>query len=371
MTANGTLEMAAAPKPVHPVSDTVRRIGVTALMLAPAMATSYVPAPGIEPDQVASALKSLDTETLSMSRLSITPLWLSPFLYAFIAVEALKFAFPGFGPPAHSGPARRAAFHRYVLILAFAMATFQAMGIAVAFETVSGSHGTALVSETGIAFRLSYMMTILGGFALLCVLAEAITRFGVGSGYWILVGAAALASLPDDVWQITQSHKYGQISISDMLVLPLVIILSIAALAGLWHRFVAIGHCGKRDGLGDAEDILIPILLAISFAQAIFGLSALLAFVNAQPGDVTATSAAFVPLRLALGTVLAFFIAYVRHTRNGDGEPLAWLFIAASTSAIAVAFDLLSAKLNIQDLGLPIIAMTLALLAFRDRRPIA
>ncbi len=77
---------------------------------------------------------------------------------------------------------------------------FQSYGIAVGLESMHGSFGAAVI-DPGWFFRLSCMITLVGGTMFLMWVGEQITARGVGNGTSLIILAGIVANLPHALGQ--------------------------------------------------------------------------------------------------------------------------------------------------------------------------
>ena len=117
------------------------------------------------------------------------------------------------------GEAGRRQITKYTRYGTVLLATFQALGIAIAFEGTPG-----LVLDPGFAFRLITVVTLVGGTMFLMWLGEQITERGIGNGISIIIFAGIVAGLPNAIGNTLELAKTGAFSI------PLVMFLLAAAL---------------------------------------------------------------------------------------------------------------------------------------------
>ena len=99
------------------------------------------------------------------------------------------------------------------------LASFQALGIAIALESQAG-----LVLDPGVMFRLTTVITLVAGTIFLMWIGEQITERGVGNGISIIIFAGIAAGLPQAIGGTLELARTGAFSI------PLVLLLFVAAL---------------------------------------------------------------------------------------------------------------------------------------------
>jgi preprotein translocase subunit SecY len=95
---------------------------------------------------------------------------------------------------------------------------FQAYGIAIGLEGRAG-----VVSDPGLLFRISTVVTLTGGTMFLVWLGEQITSRGVGNGSSLIIFAGIVARLPSAIIQLFEMGRQG--SISTGLVLAVIVMV--------------------------------------------------------------------------------------------------------------------------------------------------
>lgn len=167
-------------------SDLWQRILVTLLVLAAYRLAATVPIPGLNPD-VASSFLHGPGSGLGAARLSVAALGVTPIVSALILAELVLILLPflrdGRATDGH-GPGTR----KVTSVLALLFAAFQGYGVSLGLEGVDG-----LVASPGTEFRAGVMGTCVAATALLMLLADLVTRRGIGSGVWVLFLVPALA----------------------------------------------------------------------------------------------------------------------------------------------------------------------------------
>ena len=93
------------------------------------------------------------------------------------------------------GEQGRKKLNQYTRYLTVAIATVQAWGMAVGLESMTGSMGSA-VNDPGLYFRLTAVITLVGGTVFLMWLGEQITQRGIGNGISLIIFAGIIANLP-------------------------------------------------------------------------------------------------------------------------------------------------------------------------------
>ncbi|AQX30865.1 protein translocase subunit secY/sec61 alpha [Bartonella schoenbuchensis R1] len=102
------------------------------------------------------------------------------------------------------------------------LAILQAFGVAVALETGIGT-GLQIVLEPGIMFRVSAVITLVGGTMFLMWLGEQITSRGVGNGVSLIIFTGIVANFPSTFAQLLTAHS--QADLSTFLLIGIVLII--------------------------------------------------------------------------------------------------------------------------------------------------
>ena len=189
---------------------------------------AHVPVPGIDPTVLKQLFDSQSDGILGMfnmfsggalSRFTVFALGIMPYISASIIMQLLSVVSPKMEQLKKEGEAGRRTITKYTRYGTVILATFQALGIAIALEGQAG-----LVLEPGLAFRLTAVITLVSGTMFLMWLGEQITERGIGNGISIIIFAGIVAGLPSAVGSTLELAKTGAFSI------PLVIFLFIGIL---------------------------------------------------------------------------------------------------------------------------------------------
>ena len=203
---------------------------------------AHIPVPGIDPVVLEELFKAQRGGILDMfnmfsggalSRFTIFALGIMPYISASIIMQLMTVVVPTLEALKKEGEAGRrkiTQFTRYGTVL---LATFQAVGIAVALEGQAG-----LVLDPGLMFRITTVITLVTGTMFLMWLGEQITERGLGNGISIIIFAGIAAGLPSAVGGTLELARTGAFSI------PFVLFLFAAAI--LVTAFVVFVERGQR-----------------------------------------------------------------------------------------------------------------------------
>ena len=189
---------------------------------------AHIPVPGIDPNTLKQLFDSQGGGILGMfnmfsggalSRFTVFALGIMPYISASIIMQLMSVVSPKIEQLKKEGEAGRRQITKYTRYGTVLLATFQALGIAIAFEGTAG-----LVMDPGFAFRLTTVVTLVGGTMFLMWLGEQITERGIGNGISIIIFAGIVAGLPHAIGSTLELAKTGAFSI------PLVVFLLAATL---------------------------------------------------------------------------------------------------------------------------------------------
>jgi preprotein translocase subunit SecY len=143
----------------------------------------------------------------AVHRMAIFALNLIPYITASIVVQVISTASPRLEAMRKEGEAGRRKMNQYTRYLAVVFCAIQAYGIAIGLE---GSQGVVL--NPGWFFRLSTVVTLVGGTMFLMWLGEQITSRGVGNGISLIIFAGIVANLPTTIVQTLELSRTGALS---------------------------------------------------------------------------------------------------------------------------------------------------------------
>jgi preprotein translocase subunit SecY len=185
------------------VPELRRRVLFTAMILAVYRLGSWIPAPGINQDQIQNFFQSggrqsgifglLNTFSGSaLSRFSLFALGIMPYVTASIILQLLTVVVPTLEKLQKEGEAGYAKINQYTRYLTVGLAAAQSTGYAYLFKKSNALH-----ANTGRIVLI--IVTLTAGTTLLMWLGELITKRGVGNGISLLIFASILATIPTGV----------------------------------------------------------------------------------------------------------------------------------------------------------------------------
>jgi preprotein translocase subunit SecY len=190
---------------------------------------SHIPVPGIDPTVLKQLFDSQSGGILgmfnmfsggSLERFAIFALGIMPYISASIIMQLLTVVSPKLEQLKKDGEAGRRMITKYTRYGTVALATFQALGIAIAFEGQAG-----LVLDPGLSFRLITVVSLVGGTMFLMWLGEQITERGIGNGISIIIFAGIVAGLPRAIGSTLELARTGAFSIPLVVFLFVMVVL--------------------------------------------------------------------------------------------------------------------------------------------------
>jgi len=188
---------------------------------------TYIPLPGIDSEAFQTAFLGQKQGVLDMfnmfsggavQRMAVFALNIMPYISASIIIQLLSSVMPSLEAIKKEGEQGRKVLNQYTRYLTVVLAMFQAYGIAIGLEGRTG-----VVSNPGLLFIISTVVTLTGGTMFLVWLGEQITSRGVGNGSSLIIFAGIVARLPQAVVQLFELGRQG--SISTGLVLAVIVMV--------------------------------------------------------------------------------------------------------------------------------------------------
>jgi preprotein translocase subunit SecY len=220
-----------------------QRIFFTLVVLVVARLGTFIPIPGIDPQELARQISQqhgglLDVFNVlaggAVQRMAIFALGIMPYISASIIIQLMTTVVPELEALKKEGEAGRKTINQYTRYGTVVLAALQAYGIAIGLE-----HWGRAVFDPGWFFRISTVITLTGGTILLMWLGEQITSRGVGNGISLIIFAGIVARFPTYISQIFESGRTGAIS-------PFVIILIVLGAVGLVLFIVFMERAQRR-----------------------------------------------------------------------------------------------------------------------------
>jgi preprotein translocase subunit SecY len=319
-------------------SDLRSRILFTILLLIVCRVGTFIPVPGIDglalQDFMEGAAAGLGG-ILSMftggalGRMGIFALGIMPYISASIIVQLLTAMVPSLEQLKKEGDAGRKKINQYTRYGTVLLATMQAYGLAVSLEAGE------LVTDPGLYFRVSCVITLVGGTMFMMWLGDQITSRGIGNGISLIIFVGIIAEVPAALAQFLSQGRSGAISPAVIIGVFVMVVAVIAFVVFMERalRKIHIQYPRRQVGMKvyDGGSSHLPIKVNPSgVIPAIFASSLLLlpttisTFSGSQTGPVMSTLLAYFgpgqPLYLLFFVAMIVFFAYF-YTFNVSFKP--------------------------------------------------
>ena len=147
----------------------------------------------------------------AVERLAIFALGIMPYISASIIMQLMTSVVPTLEQLKKEGEQGRKVINQYTRYGTVILGTLQAYGISVGLEASN------VVADPGWFFRISTVLTLVGGTMFLMWLGEQITARGIGNGISLIIFAGIVAAMPSAIAQLLEQGRTGAISTATML----------------------------------------------------------------------------------------------------------------------------------------------------------
>ena len=224
---------------------------------------TYIPMPGINVDALRQTFAQHSSGVLGLfnmfaggavGRMAIFALGIMPYISASIIVQLMTSVIPSLEALKKEGETGRKIINQYTRYGTVFLALIQAYGIAIALESGMGT-GLQIVSEPGMMFRITAVITLTGGTIFLMWLGEQITSRGIGNGISLIIFAGIVANLPSAIAQLLTAHAQADLS---TFMLLLIIVICIAVIAVIVIQYPN-RQMGNRMFKGDTSNLPLKL----------------------------------------------------------------------------------------------------------------
>ncbi len=265
----------------------------------------------------------------ALGRMGIFALGIMPYISASIIIQLLTSMVPALEQLKKEGEQGRKKIAQYTRFGTVGLATLQAYGLAVSLEAGE------LVTDPGLFFRMSCLVTLVGGTMFLMWLGEQITARGIGNGISLIILVGIIAEVPAALAQFFASGRSGAISPAVIVGVILMVIVTITFVVFMERalRKIHIQYPRRQVGMKvmDSQSSHLPVKInPAGVIPAIFASSLLLlpttvsTFSGNQTGPIMSTILAYFgpgqPLYLAFFAAMLVFFVYF-YTFNVSFKP--------------------------------------------------
>ena len=280
-------------------NDLRNRIIFTIFILAVYRFGTFVPLPGIDPDQLKIMMEGNQKGLLGMfnvfaggavSRMAIFALGIMPYISSSIIVQLLTGVsdyFKNLKSQGTIGRQKITQITRYGTVL---LATIQGYGLSVGLESSEN-----LVINPGIFFKVTTVTTIVAGTIFLMWLGEQITQRGIGNGISLIIFSGIVAEIPRALVTTFELGRTGAISSTMIIFIFILLIATIMFIVFMERalRKILINYPKRQMGNkmygGDSSHLPLKIntagVIPAIFASALLMLPATLTNFNITEND--------------------------------------------------------------------------------------
>lgn len=219
---------------------------------------SFIPVPGIDAAALAALFDQQRGTILDMfnmfsggalGRVSVFALSVMPYISASIIIQLLSSVHPKLEQLKKEGESGRRKMTEYTRYLTLFLATFQAIGIAIALEKQQIG-GAAIVIDPGYAFRLTAALTLVTGTMFLVWLGEQVTERGIGNGISMIIFSGIVVGLPRAIGGTLELARTGELHVLTVIFL-LVLALAVTAFVVFverGQRRITVNYAKRQQG---------------------------------------------------------------------------------------------------------------------------
>lgn len=213
-------------------SDLKARLWFTLFALIVYRFGTYVPLPGINPEIMTEIARKNAGGILAvfdmfsggaLQRMTVFALNIMPYITSSIVIQLMTAVFPYLEALRKEGESGRKRLNQYTRYMTVGLGIVQASVIALGLEKMQIGVSTAVV-EPGIIFRLTTIVTLVGGTLFLMWLGEQITNRGIGNGTSLIIFSGIVANLPSSFLATLELGRTGALSIFFILFIGVMII---------------------------------------------------------------------------------------------------------------------------------------------------
>ncbi len=289
---------------------------------------TFIPVPGIDGAALAQFFEQQGSGSIlnmfnmfsggALERLSIFALGIMPYISAAIIMQMMAVVVPSIAAIKKEGEAGRRKINQYTRYGTVALASFQSIGAAVAFQN------QGVVLAPGPSFIFTAAVTLVTGTMFLMWLGEQVTERGIGNGISMIILASIISGLPAAISGTLDLVRTGQMHSALALIL-FFLVLGVTAFVVFVERAqrrIAVNYAKRQQGrrMYAGQSTHLPFKLNMSgvippiFASSIILFPATIAqWFGTQEGmgwlqDVASKLAPGQPVYMLLyGSMIVFF----------------------------------------------------------------
>jgi len=237
---------------------------------------TFIPVPGIDPHVFARLFDQsrgsiLDVFNMfsggALQRMSVLALGVMPYISASIIVQMMTSVIPQLEQLKKEGESGRRKITQYTRYGTVGLATFQALGIAIALEgQVFGAE--SVVVAAGWGFKLTTVVSLVAGTMFLMWLGEQVTERGVGNGISLIIFSGIVAGLPHAIGGTLELARTGSFTPIGVLALFVgaVLVTAFVVFVERGQRRITVNYAKRQQGrkLYAGQSTHLPLKLNMS-----------------------------------------------------------------------------------------------------------
>jgi preprotein translocase subunit SecY len=256
----------------------------------------------------------------AIGRMAIFALNIMPYISASIIIQLLTTVSPHLEQLKKEGEQGRRQINQYTRYGTVLLAALQGYGIAIGLEGAGN-----VVLDPGWFFRITTVITLVGGTVFLMWLGEQITARGVGNGISLIIFAGIVAQLPSALVGTLELGRQGALStalIIGLLVMAVLVVAFIVFMERAQRRLLVQypkRQIGNRMFQGDSSHLPLKLnsagVIPPIFASSLLLLPITMANFSSGQGpewlnSITAMLGMGQPLHIILYVAMIVFFAF-------------------------------------------------------------
>ncbi|MFC0587916.1 preprotein translocase subunit SecY [Novosphingobium aquiterrae] len=235
---------------------------------------SFIPLPGVNPQILEQLYKQTQGGILdifntfsggSLERMSLIALGVMPYITASIVVQLASSLHPSLAALKKEGESGRKKLNQYTRYGAVLLTAIQGWFVASGLEAYGASSGLQAVVAPGYLFRITAVISLIGGTMFLLWLGEQITSRGIGNGTSLIIMAGIVAQMPVYFTNMFKGYSAGSVpgyEIAGMALLLIVLILGICFMERATRRLlIQYPKRASQNGMMQADRSHLPLKL--------------------------------------------------------------------------------------------------------------
>lgn len=237
---------------------------------------AHVPVPGIDPHALAMLFEQQRGTILDMfnmfsggalGRLTLFALGVMPYISASIIMQLMTVVVPTLEQLKKEGETGRRKITQYTRYGTVALATFQAVGVAIALQSQQVA-GVSVVVQPGAGFIFTAAISLVTGTMFLMWLGEQVTERGIGNGISLIIFAGIIAGLPSAIGATLELARTGEMHPVTILTLfaVAVFVTAFVVFVERGQRRITVNYAKRQQGrkLYAAQSSHLPLKLNMS-----------------------------------------------------------------------------------------------------------